>query len=85
MQGIVVEGTANNPNICFRKQAIQYTEGRESLSTDDLLRDTTIGLDNNLVDLERRLDGIGLVVHPFKLLEGTALRLDTGQIVSLEP
>lgn len=31
---------------------------------------------DDLVDLEGSLDGVGLVVDPFELLEGTALGLD---------
>ena len=42
----------------------------------DGLNDVTIA-HHNLVDFERSLDGVGLVVHPFKLLKGTALGFDT--------
>lgn len=43
---------------------------------DDLLRDLSVGLDNHLLDLLRSLDGLGLVVNPLELLEGTALGLN---------
>jgi hypothetical protein len=33
--------------------------------------------ENDLVDLERGFDWVGLVVDPFELLQGSALRLDT--------
>jgi len=43
---------------------------------DNLLRDLSVGLDNHLLHVLRSLDGLGLVVHPLKLLERTALGLD---------
>ena len=42
----------------------------------NLLGDLSVGLDNNLVDLEGGLDGAGLFVDPVQLLEGAALGLD---------
>ncbi len=49
----------------------------------DLLSDGTILLYNNLVQFEGSLDGVGLLVHPLELLEGTALGLETGAIESV--
>lgn len=37
------------------------------------LNDGTIVSEDDLIDLERGLDGVGLVVDPVKLLEGAAL------------
>lgn len=45
---------------------------------DNLLRNLSVGLDHYLVDLERGLDGLHLVVHPLELLEGTTLGFDAG-------
>lgn len=45
---------------------------------DDLLRDLSVGLNDHLLDLLRSLDGLGLVIHPLELLEGSALGLDAG-------
>lgn len=42
----------------------------------NLLRDLSVGLDHHLLDVLGGLDGLGLVVHPFELLEGSALGLD---------
>lgn len=50
---------------------------RQSSLVGDLLDDVSIGLDNDLVDLERGLDGLGLLVDPFEFLEGTTLRFNT--------
>lgn len=50
------------------------------LLDNNLLRNLAIVGENDLVDLERSLDGVGLVVNPFKLLDGAALRLDTIEI-----
>jgi hypothetical protein len=44
---------------------------------DNLPRDSTAGLDEDLVDAERRLHGVGLVVNPLELLGGSALAFDT--------
>ncbi len=46
---------------------------RSSNVGNNLLRDSAIHLDNNLVDHKRRLDGIRLTVHPLKLLESASL------------
>lgn len=46
----------------------------------DLLCNSTIGSNDDLVDFERSLDGVGLVVDPFELFEGTSLRLDTVRV-----
>jgi hypothetical protein len=43
---------------------------------DNLLRHLSISLYNNLLDVLRGLDRLGLVVDPLKLLEGSALGLD---------
>lgn len=43
----------------------------------DLLRDLAVSLDHDLVDLDRCLDGLRLVVDPLELLECTALGFDT--------
>jgi hypothetical protein len=37
----------------------------------------SIGLDNNLVDLERGFDGLGLLVDPLEFLERTTLGFNT--------
>lgn len=47
----------------------------------NLLRDLAVGLNNHLLDVLGGLDGLGLVVHPFELLEGSALGLDAGGTV----
>lgn len=44
----------------------------------DLLGDATVSLDDDLLDMQRGLDGLGLLVDPFEFFEGTALRFDTG-------
>jgi hypothetical protein len=41
-----------------------------------LLRDLAIGLDDNLVNMQRGLDGVWLFIDVLKLLQSTALRLD---------
>lgn len=43
---------------------------------DDLLDNLAVVGNDDLVDLERSLDGVDLVVDPFELLEGTALGFD---------
>jgi hypothetical protein len=43
----------------------------------NLLDDLAVVGEDNLVDMEGGLDGVGLVVDPLELLEGAALRLDT--------
>lgn len=43
----------------------------------NLLHDLAIISKDDLVDLERGLDGVGLVVDPLELLEGAALGFDT--------
>lgn len=45
--------------------------------SNDSLRHVAVGLDDDLLDLEGGLDGVGLVVDPFELLESAALGLDT--------
>lgn len=45
--------------------------------SDNLLGDFAIVGKDDLVDLERGLDGIRLVVDPFELFDGAPLRLDT--------
>jgi len=45
----------------------------------NLFGDGPVRLHHDLVDLERRLDRIRLIVHPFELLERTTLRLDAGK------
>lgn len=42
----------------------------------DLLCNRAISLHDDLVDVKRGLDRVGLVVNPFELLKGTALGLD---------
>lgn len=49
----------------------------DDLSLGDLLGNGTVGLDDDLVDVEGGLDGLGLLVDPFELFEGTTLRFDT--------
>lgn len=49
----------------------------------DLLGDSAVPLNEHLVDLEGRLDGIGLIVNPSELLKGTSLGFDT--ICQLRP
>ncbi len=44
---------------------------------DNLLGDLAIVGEDDLVDVEGGLDGVGLVVDPLELLEGAALGLDT--------
>jgi hypothetical protein len=41
------------------------------------LGNPSIGLNNDLVDFERGLDRIGLIVDPFQLFQSPTLRLDT--------
>jgi hypothetical protein len=43
----------------------------------NLLDDLAVVGEDNLVDMEGGLDGVGLVVDPLELLEGAALGLDT--------
>lgn len=54
-------------------------------SIDNLLRDRSVGLDDDLLHVLRSLDGLGLVVHPLKLLESSALGLDAGGSNILAP
>lgn len=42
----------------------------------NLLRNRAVGLDDDLVEVLRGLDGIGLVVDNLELLQSTALRLN---------
>lgn len=42
----------------------------------DLLRDLSVGLYDHLLDMLGGLDGLGLVVDPLELLEGSTLGLD---------
>ena len=44
---------------------------------DDFLSNSTVSLDDDLVDLLRSLDRVGLVIDPCKLLKRTALSFDT--------
>ena len=43
----------------------------------DLFRDSSIALDNNLVQILGCLDRVRLLVHPLQLFQSTALRFDT--------
>lgn len=43
----------------------------------NLLGNGTVLLDDNLVHVERGLDGVGLLVDPLELLQSTTLRFDT--------
>ena len=52
------------------------SKSTESLSH-DLLRDTSIGLNDNIFNLERRLDRSGLLIDPVELFERSALGLNT--------
>ena len=65
---------------CNRHSHLPFTRdkptGQLSL-VGDLLDDVSIGLDNNLVDLERGLDGLGLLVNPLEFLQRTTLGFDT--------
>jgi hypothetical protein len=45
---------------------------------DNLLADGAVGLQHDLVDPLRGLDGVGLVVDPLELLKSAALGLDAG-------
>ncbi len=51
---------------------------------DDLLDDLAIVGEDDLVDVEGGLDGVGLVVDPLELLEGAALGLDTVELGLIE-
>lgn len=44
--------------------------------SNNLLRNLTVGLHDDLVDLLRSLDRLGLVIDPFELLESATLGLD---------
>ena len=46
-------------------------------SSNHLLGDCAIGLNNDLFDLQRGFDGVRLGVHPLELLESAALGFNT--------
>lgn len=50
---------------------------------DDLLCDFAVCLHNDLVDLLRGFDRLGLIVNPVKLLKSATLRLNTDRISTL--
>lgn len=51
-----------------------------SRNVDDLLRDGTVGLDNDLVHLLGGCNRVGLVVEPLELFQGTSLGLDAEKV-----
>ena len=59
---------------CSENTDIELTK---PLGVDNLLGNDTIASDQHLVDVERGLDWVGLVVDPLEFFQSTALGLDT--------